>query len=423
MPRAYDLGLLIPSREEFDCAREVLDFGDAFRQGGYFLHPFTVPDSKLSGVALVLFDVGLANAAVATTNLLSLVDLRQVAMIGVASALDEGLRPGDVVIASGVDEYMRAAKADAGEFQVGGNVWNASHQLVSFANNFRYLNGDYQVWRDRTRSRAPASEPDYRVGQIASGDIGGAAIEFRQWLLHHNRRRVALEMGAAGATEAIYHSGRTDLLVIRGIANRPDRNIDNAGWIRVAALNAVDLLGALVTNSDFPWPKPPAASTTVPESAKRPEPTGDGPKHVFLSYAHEDTDAVDQLQEALEAAGIQVWRDTKDLLPGQDLRSTIRKAITGSAFVFITCFSAASVALTKSHQNEELMLAIEEVRQRRIDQPWLIPVRLDACEVPDREIGGGRTLRSLVWIDLFGPTKAQQTQRLVRAVQQNLSLG
>jgi len=55
------------------------------------------------------------------------------------------------------------------------------------------------------------------------------------------------------------------------------------------------------------------------------------------------------------------------------LRSTIREAITGNAFVFIACISKASLARTKSHQNEELTLAIDEVRQRRIDQPLAHP--------------------------------------------------
>jgi hypothetical protein len=62
------------------------------------------------------------------------------------------------------------------------------------------------------------------------------------------------------------------------------------------------------------------------------------------------------------------------------------------------------------------MLAIDELRRRRFDQAWLIPVKLDDCEVPDIDIGGGRTLRSLVPIDLFGPRLPDQTQRLIKAV-------
>ena len=84
---------------------------------------------------------------------------------------------------------------------------------------------------------------------------------------------------------------------------------------------------------------------------------------------------------------------TTALLPGQDFRSEIRKALTDS--VFIACFSTASVARAKSFQNQELTLAIEEARQSRTDLPWLIPVRLDDCEMPDIDIGGGRTMRSL----------------------------
>jgi hypothetical protein len=45
-------------------------------------------------------------------------------------------------------------------------------------------------------------------------------------------------------------------------------------------------------------------------------------------------------------------------------------------------------------QNEELILAIEQLRQRPPEEPWLIPVRFDACQIPDRDIGAGRTLNS-----------------------------
>jgi nucleoside phosphorylase len=442
--RAFDLGLIIPSRDEFDCAREILAFDDAFTEGGYFLHPFTVPGSELTGVALVLFDVGQTGSAVAATNLLTLFDLRLLALTGVAGALDNDLRLGDVVVASGVDEYLSAAKATpdgAGfEFQVGGSSWAASSRLVGFVNNFRYLPG-YDSWRTDIRSRRDLNlqsqvgaltrdRPDYQVGQVASGDIRGAGSEFTRWLLHHNRRRVALEMESAGAAQAIYQSGRTDLLVIRGISNfadgRPINQVADASWTRYAALNAASLLAALVTNSAFPWPEAPATPVAAAKAAtSTPTPTvpaADPPAgHVFLSYANDDSAGVDQVQDALKAAGVRVWRDIDDLLGGQDLLHTIRQAITSNAFVFIAFFSTTSVARTKSYQNAELTLAIEEMRMRRFDLPWLIPVRLDDCEVPDRDIGGGRTLRSLLWIDLFGPGAARQTDRLVRSVLQILS--
>lgn len=138
--------------------------------------------------------------------------------------------------------------------------------------------------------------------------------------------------------------------------------------------------------------------------------------HVFISYVREDSDRVDELQQILKAAGIAVWRDTADLWPGQDWRVNIRRAITGSALVFIACFSREGQGRRTSYQNEELLLAIDQLRLRRPDDPWLIPVRFDECEIPDFDLGAGRTLASIQRLDLFGSKSAQGSGRLVAAV-------
>jgi hypothetical protein len=70
----------------------------------------------------------------------------------------------------------------------------------------------------------------------------------------------------------------------------------------------------------------------------------------------------------------------------------------------------------KSYQNEELTLAIEQMRLRPPDHPWLIPVRFDDCDIPDRDIGGGRTLDSIQRADLFGDRAEDGAARLVAAV-------
>ena len=51
--------------------------------------------------------------------------------------------------------------------------------------------------------------------------------------------------------------------------------------------------------------------------------------------------------------------------------------------------------------NEEITLAIEELRQRPSDQAWFIPVLLDDCEVPRRNIGAGEDLSDLQAVRLF----------------------
>jgi len=53
---------------------------------------------------------------------------------------------------------------------------------------------------------------------------------------------------------------------------------------------------------------------------------------------------------------------------------------------------------------------------RPADDPWLIPVRFDDCEVPDRDIGGGRTLTSIQRADLFDDHIGEGTSRLVDSI-------
>src|SRR5215475_15222970 len=84
------------------------------------------------------------------------------------------------------------------------------------------------------------------------------------------------------------------------------------------------------------------------------------------------------------------------------MRAEIQRAIRDDALVFLACFSHSSVSRGSSYQNEEISLAVDQLRVRRPDVPWLIPVRFDSCRIPYRDIGGGRTLASLQRADLFG---------------------
>lgn len=146
------------------------------------------------------------------------------------------------------------------------------------------------------------------------------------------------------------------------------------------------------------------------------------PGHAFISYVREDGSRVDRLQGILEAAGIRVWRDTANLGPGQDWKMQIREAITSSSLVFIACFSENSEMRQESYQYEELILAVEQMRSRRPGQPWLIPVRFAECQIPDFDLGAGRTLDSLQRVDLFGDSWETGAAKLVAAVLRILRL-
>jgi hypothetical protein len=87
---------------------------------------------------------------------------------------------------------------------------------------------------------------------------------------------------------------------------------------------------------------------------------------------------------------------------GEDWRAKIRQANTGDVLIFLACFSHNSLGRKVSYQNEELALAIGQMRFRCLGEPWLIPVRFDESDIPDLDIGGGRTLASIQRADLFG---------------------
>jgi hypothetical protein len=121
---------------------------------------------------------------------------------------------------------------------------------------------------------------------------------------------------------------------------------------------------------------------------------------VFISYVQEDRSQVEMLREQLEAFDVPVWLDKYELKPGVRWKDAIRKAI-GTGNFFIACFSEAYINRSKTYMNEELTLAIEELRLRPSNQSWFLPVKLSNCEIPDRNIGAGETLKSFQWVDLW----------------------
>ena len=123
-------------------------------------------------------------------------------------------------------------------------------------------------------------------------------------------------------------------------------------------------------------------------------------RHIFISYVREDDELVDRLASDLRRYGIEVWLDRERLLPGQRWRDSIRIAIRDGA-LFLACFSRAYEERSRSYMNEELALAIEELRLQPSERRWFVPVLLTpGANIPDIPIGGGETLRDLQWLDL-----------------------
>jgi len=154
----------------------------------------------------------------------------------------------------------------------------------------------------------------------------------------------------------------------------------------------------------------------VKEDIEEPEEKTVSKKHVFLSYCHDDKDAVRKLHDDLVHAGEPVWWD-QDILPGQNWKQSIRRAMK-DAHAVVVCLSQAIAKRERSGVFPELRDAIGEYRLYPPGSIFLIPVRLDDCDVPDLEIDATTTLNDLQREDLFPPSRrADGLKRLVRALQ------
>ena len=138
-------------------------------------------------------------------------------------------------------------------------------------------------------------------------------------------------------------------------------------------------------------------------------------ERAFISYVSENTETVDLFCQELESRGIQIWRDRNDINPGARWKQVIREAIRQGAF-FIACFSEEYNNRGRTYMNEEVTIAIEELRQQPTDRIWFIPVKLNSCEIPNLDIGKGETLQDLQHVDLYKDWDVN-IQRILKIVQ------
>jgi len=114
---------------------------------------------------------------------------------------------------------------------------------------------------------------------------------------------------------------------------------------------------------------------------------------VFLAYAEEDRPTVRRLYTALQQAGFEPWMDQEKLLPGQNWPRAIERAIDLSRF-FLGCFSQRST-VKRGHFQSELRYALDLAAHIPHDQIFVVPVRLNKCELPRR------IASKVQYVDLF----------------------
>ncbi len=142
---------------------------------------------------------------------------------------------------------------------------------------------------------------------------------------------------------------------------------------------------------------------------------------VFLSYSHKNDTEAKELRETLLASGFDVWWD-KMILPGQDWKFEIRKAMKRCGAVLL-CLSTEAATGSTSGIYPEALDAIAVYREHKPGEIFLIPVRFSDYEIPPFEIDGSRTLDRLQHVDLFPPEKREDgVKRLLEALRKALKI-
>ena len=130
------------------------------------------------------------------------------------------------------------------------------------------------------------------------------------------------------------------------------------------------------------------------------------PSMVFISYAREDRAAALKIAEDLHREGIAIWIDDTALRAGEDWERAIAQAIREADF-FLALLSVASVGKA-GHVQVELRRAYEVLETQPESGVFVLPCRLEPCEVPFR-------LRNLHTVDMF-PSWATGIRKLVQSI-------
>ncbi len=139
---------------------------------------------------------------------------------------------------------------------------------------------------------------------------------------------------------------------------------------------------------------------------------------IFLAHASEDKKLVRELYLRLKSHGFKPWLDEIDLIPGQNWQIEIPKAIRESD-IFLACLSKRSVQ-KHGYVQREYRLALSSYAEKPPGSIYLIPVKLDDCEMPDLQIPElGVKLRDIQWIELW---QQHGLERLINAIKYSLSI-
>lgn len=131
--------------------------------------------------------------------------------------------------------------------------------------------------------------------------------------------------------------------------------------------------------------------------------------NIFICYAHSDRETVHHLYRRLLDNGVHAWLDSEALQPGQNWQREIRKAILNSDVVLV-CLSQ-KFNEQHGYRHEELKLALEKAGLLEAGEIFIIPVRLEKCDMPE-------SLSHLHRVDVFESTGFKKLLRALKKLEE-----
>ncbi|MFE5766850.1 purine phosphorylase [Streptomyces sp. NPDC056485] len=219
-------------------------------------------------VALALTNKGNHSAAVIAERAIQEFSPVAALFVGVAGALWETARLGDVVMATHVYAYHGGTSEDDG-LKARPRVWEAPHAISQLGSHLARMNN----WADGAPGHEDA--PQVRFGAIAAGEVvqNSKISAEAQWIRQHYNDALAIEMEAAGVAQAGHLNG-APVAIIRGISDRADGTKSSANdrsWQPRAAANAAAFATRLAVELVGEQEQIAMSRTDRAHSADRPE--------------------------------------------------------------------------------------------------------------------------------------------------------
>lgn len=271
--RRFDVGVVVPLNEELRHIATVAPVVEVISFDGTYY--YVLDFGNTSVVCCLVGSMGPLPALQATLRLLSFAEVRMLAVLGIAGALDPDVSIGDVLVASEVNEFQANSKAEATgddsfEFSYSGRHFPLDFRIREAISHFEFSgHAPFAQWQRDTEAHfsdvnvedkqlicsAPAK---MHLGPVASGNTVAAAGAFVKELKRIDRKFVGIDMEAAGA--ALAATDRVlpmPCLVIRGVsdpANETKAKLEKSSkgvWRGYCVRNAASFLKRLLEWDGF----------------------------------------------------------------------------------------------------------------------------------------------------------------------------